>query len=69
MKLNTTKNSYERFMTDNPDLGDPRYLAYVASGGACWGNHFRKHHMAEFNKQYETVWLRNPQLWEADDER
>lgn len=70
MKPNvSSRTAYERFLNDNPPLDSGLYRAYVIKGGTCWGHFFREHHPKEFKKQYETMWLRNPQLWETEDER
>lgn len=63
-----SKTAYERFITDNPDLRDPRYIEYVRKGGSCWGHYFREHHAKEFNKLYETMWSKRPDLWSSDVE-
>lgn len=63
-----SKTSFERYLTDNPPLSDERYILYVSKGGSCWGHYFREHHAKEFNKLYETMWSRRPDLWEAEVE-
>lgn len=64
-----SKTSFERYLSDNPPLMDVRYIKYVNAGGSCWGHYFREHYAKEFNKQYETVWLQRPDLWDCEDER
>ena len=63
-----SKTAYERFLNDNPPLNDPLYLEYCASGGTCWGGHYRKHHAAQFNRDYEEVWTKRPDLWDSEPE-
>jgi hypothetical protein len=66
--MKASRTSFERWITDNPPLSDSRYISYVAKGGRCWGHWYREKHAKEFNKRYQTFWLKHPELWEADIE-
>jgi hypothetical protein len=50
-------------------MESPTYKAYVANGGRAWGHYYREMFLRDFVKKYESFWLKNPQLWEVDDER
>jgi hypothetical protein len=64
----TSYTFFERWLEENPDLSDARYLSYVGKGGQRWGYYYRMHYEAEFKKRYKSFWLKRPDLWPADVE-